>query len=227
MYSIDHTADGFGPARAAPPPPADASSESALMTGRPRADERSDNELVAAVCAGDQPAFDLLFERHKRLVTRLAGRFFHRREEVEEIVQESFAEVYSALNTFRGGHEKSFAAWLSRITVIACYQELRRRGRRSESVMSDLSDEDADYLAERLQDERAESAVERRNISRDLISKLLSRLAPEDKLVLILLNVEELSVAEIAELTGWSVSKVKMRAHRARAVLRGVMKRFL
>jgi len=93
--------------------------------------------------------------------------------------------------------------------------------------MSDLSDEDADYLAERLQDERAESAVERRNISRDLISKLLSRLAPEDKLVLILLNVEELSVAEIAELTGWSVSKVKMRAHRARAVLRGVMKRFL
>jgi len=89
LYSIDHTADGFGPARAAPPPPADASSESALMTGRPRADERSDNELVAAVCAGDQPAFDLLFERHKRLVTRLAGRFFHRREEVEEIVQES------------------------------------------------------------------------------------------------------------------------------------------
>lgn len=197
------------------------------MTGGKPADEQSDNELVAAVYAGDQSAFALLFERHKRLVTRLAGRFFHRWEEVDEIIQESFAEAYLALETFRGEHEKSFVAWLSRITLNVCYQELRRRRRRSERVMSDLSDEEAEYLAEGFRDARAEHAVERRIISRDLAVKLLSRLAPEDRLALVLLNVEELSVAETAALTGWSVSKVKMRAHRARAALRKVFKRFL
>ncbi len=197
------------------------------MTGGKQADEKSDNELVAAVYAGDQSAFALLFERHKRLVTRLAGRFFQRWEDVEEIIQESFAEAYLALETFRGEYERSFVAWLSRITINVCYQELRRRGRRSESVMSDLSDAEADYLTERLRDERAENAVERRSISRDLAVKLLSRLAPEDRLALMLLNVEELTVAETAALTGWSVSKVKMRTHRARAALQKVFKRFL
>jgi len=225
---MNHTDDGSGLARATELLlPGAESSDRTLMTGRPLADERSDNELAAAVCAGDESAFALLFGRHKRLVTRLAGRFFHRREEVEEIVQESFAKAFLALKSFRGGHEKSFVSWLSRITVNICYQELRRRGRRSESVMSDLSDEEGDYLAERLRDERAESAMERRSISRDLANKLLSRLTPEDRLALMLLNVEELSVAETAELTGWSVSKVKMRAHRARVALQKALKRFM
>jgi RNA polymerase sigma-70 factor (ECF subfamily) len=190
------------------------------------APEPADDELVADVCAGDEAAFALLFERHRRAVTRLAYRFFSQREQVEEIVQESFAEAFFSLGAYRGGQERSFIAWLSRITVRTCYQALRR-SRRAERVMSHLSEEEAALLADKLRNGGIGSEVENRVISRDLAYKLLQRLEPDDRLVLALLNLADLSVAETAELTGWSVSKVKMRAHRARAALQRVLHRFL
>jgi len=188
--------------------------------------EALDDELVAAVRSGDEAAFALLFERHRRSVTRLAYRFFYRREQVEDIVQESFANAYFALGAYRGGQERSFIAWLSRITVRACYDALRR-SRRAESVMSELNQEEEGLLAEKLRDVGKGSDIESSAISRDLANKLLQRLEPDDRIVLTLLSVGDLSVAETAELTGWSVSKVKMRAHRARRSLRRVLHRFV
>lgn len=187
-------------------------------------DVTPDDALAAAARAGDEAAFERLFVRHRRLVARLAARFFYRREEVEEIMQESFTAAYFALPNYQGGHERSFAAWLSRITVRACYNQLRRAQGREEYT---LSEEDMAHLTDRLRDESAEGDVEGGAISRDLASKLLARLGPDERLVLTLLNVADLSVAETAEVTGWSVSKVKMRAHRARNALRQVLHRFV
>jgi len=183
-----------------------------------------DDALAAAAGAGDEAAFEQLFVRHRRMVARLASRFFYRREEIEEIMQESFAAAYFALHSYQGGHERSFAAWLSRITVRACYNQLRRTQGREEYT---LSEEETARLTDRLRDESAESDVEGGVISRDLADKLLARLGPDERLVLTLLNVADLSVAETAELTGWSASKVKMRALRARNALRRVLHRFV
>lgn len=201
------------------------SSFAAVAALEPKASERVDDDLVAAARAGDETAFTLLFERHRRSVTRLAYRFFHQRAQVEDIVQDSFASAYFALGGYRGGHEKSFIAWLSRITVRTCYDALRRS--RRESVMSELGAEEEALLAEKLRSTNMANDVESAAISRDLASKLLQRLDPDDRLVLTLLNIADLSVAEAAELTGWSISKVKMRAMRARASLRRVLHRFV
>jgi len=185
----------------------------------------ADDALVAAVREGDETAFELLFERHRRSVMRLAYRFFYRREQVEDIVQESFASAYFALASYRGGQEKSFIAWLTRITVRTCYDALRR-AKRTESSLSELDENDTALLSEKLRG-NGSSEIENAAISRDLASKLLDRLEPEDRLVLTLLSVADLSVAETAELTGWSVSKVKMRTHRARRALQKVLHRFV
>jgi RNA polymerase sigma-70 factor (ECF subfamily) len=198
----------------------------AVTALEPMARERTDDVLVAAVRSGDEAAFELLFERHLRSVTRLAYRFFYRREQVEDIVQESFAGAYFALGSYRGGQEKSFIAWLSRITVRTCYDALRR-SKRIENAMSDLSEEEESLLADKLRVGGHGSDIENAAISRDLASKLLQRLEPEDRMVLTLLNIADLSIAETAELTGWSVPKVKMRAHRARKALQGVLHKFV
>lgn len=187
--------------------------------------EPSDDELVRAVLAGDERAFAVIFERHRRLVTRLAYRFFYRREQVEDIVQDSFTNAYFALNAYRGGHEKSFMAWLSRITVRVSYDALRR-SKRTESMLSELSPEEEALLAEKLRDS-GRGDVESVAISRDLAAKLLDRLEPDDRLVLTLLNIADLTVTETSEFTGWSVPKVKMRAHRARKALQRVLHRFV
>ena len=93
--------------------------------------------------------------------------------------------------------------------------------------MSEVSEEEKRLLAEKLRDVGRRSDIESAAISRDLASKLLQRLEPDDRIVLALLSIEELSVAETADLTGWSVSKVKMRAHRARKALQRVLHRFV
>ncbi len=185
----------------------------------------TDDALVAAVRAGDEAAFAELFTRYKKMVASIGGRFFARREQIEEIIQTTFYQAYLALGQYQGGQERSFAAWLKRIAVNSCLDELRRVQRRNENLVSELSAEEETYLMERVQAEWETPGIERRTIARDLAEKLLARLQPEDRLALMLLYEDERSVAEISELLGWSISKVKGRAYRARQTLQRVMKR--
>src|SRR5215207_2644201 len=161
--------------------------------------ERADAELAALARGGDEAAFEELFRRHRRRVALIAARFFRRREQVEEVVQESFAKAFFALGEFGGGRDASFAAWLARIAFNVSYDELRRQKRRPESALEELTEDETSRLAERL---RGGADAEGAAVSRDLAAKLLARLSPEDRLVLVMLDVEGLSVAEIAGLMG-------------------------
>ena len=185
----------------------------------------SDFELVKDARAGVEVAFEELFNRHRRRVSLIASRFFRQRQQVEEIVQESFTKAFFALSDFSNTQENSFAAWLARITFNTCYDELRRLKRRPEHTLSDVSEEDSAWLKAKVQS--PVPGIESAAVSRDLAEKLLARLSPDDRLVLVMLDAEGLSVSEIAKLMKWSVPKVKVRAHRARASLRRVLKRFL
>lgn len=189
--------------------------------------EPSDVELVRSARAGDEAAFEALFNRHRRRVSLIASRFFRQREQIEEVVQESFTKAYFALDDFSNQQESSFAAWLARIAFNSCYDELRRLKRRPESLMSNVSAEESDWLKDQVRSHGAGDDIEVAAISRDLAGKLLARLSAEDRMVLIMLDVEGLSVSEIAKAVNWSASKVKVRAHRARANLRRVLHRFL
>jgi RNA polymerase sigma-70 factor, ECF subfamily len=189
------------------------------------ASEPTDDALVAAAAGGDEGAFELLFNRHRRQVARIGGRFFSQREQIEEIIQDTFTKLYFALNNYHGTHEASFKAWLAQIAVNACYDQLRRARRRPEEALSEFTENESRDFASQLRAPRSD--VEGALVSRDLALKLLTRLSAEDRLVLTLLDVEGFSVAEIAEMTNWSISKVKVRAHRARAHLRRIMRKFL
>jgi len=185
--------------------------------------ELTDESLAALACAGDMKAFEEIFERHRRRIARIVGRFFNRQERIEEIVQDVFAKLYFALSSYTKERGKSFASWLSSIAINACYDELRRARRRPESTMSDVTENEALWLSTRLRDDDTHRDAESEVIARDLANKLLARLSPEDRMVLTLLDGEGQSVNDIAEMTGWSVSKVKVRAHRARHALRRVL----
>lgn len=187
----------------------------------------ADVELVTRVIAGDESAFEELFNRHRRRVSLIGGRFFRQREQIEEIVQDTFSKAYFALADFSNRQESSFGAWIARIAFNVCYDELRRLKRRPESTFSDISPDEAGWLKEHVRAEGPGKDIESAAISRDMAAKLLARLSPEDRLVLVMLDAEGLSVADIAKSTGWSSSKVKVRAHRARASLRRVLARFL
>lgn len=187
---------------------------------------RSDRQLVDLVLAGDGSAFEQIFDRHKRMIAISASRYFRRPEEIEEIIQISFAKAFVELGKFRGLHDLSLASWLARIAINACLDTLRTKKRKPENLCCDLSEGEAESLVELMADSGARS-VETELLDRDLAEKLLGRVGEEDRALLQMLYVEELTVAEIAGLTGWSQSKVKIKAWRARNVLRRVLKKYL
>jgi RNA polymerase sigma-70 factor (ECF subfamily) len=187
--------------------------------------ERTDKQLVDLVLAGDSTAFEAIFDRHKRLVAIIASRFFKRRDEIEEIIQISFAKAFTDLSRFRGHHDRSLSSWLVRITSNACFDTLRNQRRKAEKLDCELSEHEAESLLELTADDSR--VAEQGLVDRDLTEKLLAGVADEDRLLLHLLYAEEMSVADIAELLGWSRSNVKIRAWRARAALRKLLRKYL
>src|SRR5262245_40949295 len=102
--------------------------------------QRTDQELVAAVLNGDEARFEELFTRHRAAVARVAARFFPVATKIEEIVQETFAKAYFALNSYSHERGPSFAAWVAQIAINTCYDELRRTRRRPEGNLSPITE---------------------------------------------------------------------------------------
>lgn len=185
--------------------------------------ERTDAQLVEIVLAGDQTAFESLFDRHKRLVASIASRYLQRPEQIEEVVQIAFAKIYTELHRFRGEHDLSFVSWAARITSNTCLDQLRSQRRKPEDLADDMGGFESMGLETAASARNSEESL----IDRDLATKLLSHVAADDRALLHMLYAEEMSVAEVAEQFGWSVSKTKVKAWRARHGLKKVLKRYL
>jgi len=185
--------------------------------------ERTDNQLVELALAGDETAFECIFDRHKRRIAILASRFFQNPAEVEEIIQISFTKAFVELKNFRGLHEFSLASWLNRIATNTCLNLLKTRATKVENLITALSDHDMEIFAVDLREKSSEELM----IQRDLLEKLLASLSPDDRVLLQMLYAQEMSVADVAAIFGWSRAKVKVRAFRARRSLGRVIKRIL
>lgn len=159
-----------------------------------------DAELVTAARGGNDDAFATLIKRHERKVFAMASRFFERREDVEEAAQDTFLRAWSHLGSWRS--DAPFEHWLTRICLNCCYRRLSRTPKTTELVEADLGSHRHDPTV----------ALE--------VRTLLRSLDPRDRFLLVLLEVEGWSTAEIAEKLGWSRTNVKVRAFRARRQLR-------
>jgi RNA polymerase sigma-70 factor, ECF subfamily len=180
----------------------------------------SDDELIAAVLAGQTAEFAELAARYRDKVERLCQRFFSDREMIRDLGQESFIRAFTGLSSYRS--EMPFLGWLRAIVANVCYDELRRRQRRPEDLVADFSAPERVWmqLVTEATPEEIVDAAEQRQEAHDLAHRLLDSLRPEDRMVMILKETEELSVNQIAEIMDWSVAKVKIRAFRARQSMR-------
>ena len=185
--------------------------------------ERTDKQLVELTLSGDEAAFECIFERHKRRVAVLAGRFFRNQSEVEEMIQITFTKAYFEFKNFRGLYEFSLASWLSRIATNVCLNALKTRSARIENLITVLSEVERDVFATDLKEKSAEELL----VQRDLLEKLLAVLNTDDRILLQMMYAQEMTVAEVADAFGWSRAKVKVRAFRARRSLGRISKRFV
>lgn len=142
-----------------------------------------------------------------------------RRSEETDLAQEVFLKVFSRLDQYVHRTGIPFDHWVSRLAVRTCLDALRTERRRPERRISELNDAQRAWL-EFLTSDAPANPMSDNAAARALIDELLGGLKPEDRLVLEWLDLQEFSVRQISERTGWSESSVKVRAFRARQKLR-------
>jgi RNA polymerase sigma-70 factor (ECF subfamily) len=184
----------------------------------------ADTDLIQRCLRGDQTAFEDLIKRHQRRVFGLIYQVVRSSNDVEDIAQEVFTRVYFSLPQFR--MEASFDAWLYRIAVNLCYDYLRRQKRCPQVNLSELSEEEAavfESLGSTTQPRTA--GIEKQLELQQIAGHLLDRLHPKDRLLLVLKEVEELTIEELMKVFKASQSAVKLRLFRARKQLQSAFEK--
>jgi RNA polymerase sigma-70 factor, ECF subfamily len=171
-------------------------------------EERDDAELLAAHVAGDRDAFGELFRRHRHRLWSVAIRVLGDREEAADAVQDGMVSAFRAARSFRG--DSAVSTWLHRVVVNACLDRARKLSARPSVPLT------ADLAA--VADQHAADQLATRELRATLLAALAT-LAPEQRVALVLVDMEGYPVDEVAQMLGVPSGTVKSRCSRARARL--------
>jgi RNA polymerase sigma-70 factor (ECF subfamily) len=172
---------------------------------------RDDSEIIERVLNGDVSAYAALVQKHKNLVFSIVLKVVNNREDAEEIAQDTFLKAYQSLKSFE--RKSKFSTWLYRIAYNSAVSKTRKKRVEmvaiEDSVITNYSPDDVSRNMDELEE----------NDRQVILEKALQRLPEEDNLLITLFYRSENSVDDISEITGLSVSNVKVRLHRIRKKL--------
>ena len=190
-------------------------------------DLRTDEELVTAVVGGEVDSYEELIIRYQPRIFGMARKYFRNESDVEDVVQTIFTKTYKKLGSFN--HTAPFEHWFMRLSVNTCYDALRRKAKNREQAITDVmfENETDDSWHSRLGSIPDPNDQEALDIASELVHTVLGQVSEKARIVLTLQELEGRSIKEIAEITGWSISLVKVQAFRARKEMRAAVERFL
>ncbi len=172
-----------------------------------------DFELVKQAQSGEEAAYNQLIQVYRKRILGTIGRLIGKPEDVEDVAQEVFVRLYFSLDQLR--EPEMFEPWLHRLTVNAAYDYLRKQRRRTESRMSDLSEQQV-VMADAVASTNQRIEEDRRAEVRELVTSLLSEVSEEDRILLTLKEVEGLSLRELEKVYKVNENALKVRLFRAR-----------
>lgn len=191
--------------------------------------ELPDEAIIRRVVAGEVDLFEELLMRYREHAGRIVAGHVPR-EMIDEVTHNVFVRAYTSLPTY--SFRTPFSHWLSTIAVRSCYDVWRSVSARKEVSLSGPSEavEEQQQWAEHLlaaeSKDRFDTMVRQQDAT-NLLQRALAQLSPENRMVVALVHLEGHSVREAAELLGWTVVNVKVRAHRARQQLRKILDAFM
>lgn|SRR5574341_97577 len=175
----------------------------------------AENEFIAAAQKGDLAAFNRLVRAYQTLVYRTAFRVLGEQTAAEDATQDAFISAFKNIRAYRGG---SFKAWLLRIVTNACYDQLRVKQRRPAASLDAMLDSD-DPTPNVDRAESPQEFAERRELG-SVIERGITTLPADQRMTLVLADIEGMNYEEIAAAMGTNLGTVKSRLSRARAHLR-------
>lgn len=180
-----------------------------LATG-PRVDE---SDCIRRAQQGDVAAFEELVRTHQKRVLGIVAGILRWSEDIEDIGQQVFLKVYLAIKRFDG--RSSFSTWLYKIAVNETYDYLRKKKARKLVYEADLSVDQEERLGQKPPEVPTRAALDRAE-DRQAVERLLSELPAEERLMIVLKEVEGYSVEEISQALKMNPNTVKVRMFRAR-----------
>lgn len=181
------------------------------------------DDAIARVRQGSQPAAEGMVQALYGHVVRIVRSHLPRAADEQDLTQEIFMKMFARIDTYRG--EQPFPHWVARIAVNTCYDRLRRQKVRPEIRFADLTEEEALFLEHTSSSHAVNEPAAADTDGSEVVEKLLATLNPTEQTVLRMLDLEQRSVQEIGDLTGWGASKIKVTAMRARRKLNETLKR--
>jgi RNA polymerase sigma-70 factor, ECF subfamily len=172
-----------------------------------------DFELIKQAQRGDSAAFNEIVLAYRKRVLRQITRLIARPEDVEDVAQEVFLRLYFSLDQLR--EEKVFEPWLYRLTANAAFDYLRKLRRRLEFRMSDLSEQQVSK-ADAVESGRVDQDEQRNRRVREAVDSLLGTISEADRVLLVLKEVEGLSLKELEQVYEVNENALKVRLYRAR-----------
>ncbi len=172
-----------------------------------------DFELIQQARSGDDAAFNQVVTAYRKRIFGTVARLIGRPEDVEDVAQEVFLRLYYSLDQLRT--PEVFEPWLYRLTVNASYDYLRKQRRRNESRMADLSEQQV-IMADAAAGGRTNDEEQRRKQVKEFVHSLLEAVSSEDRILLMLKEVEGLSIKELEKVYGVKENALKVRLFRAR-----------
>lgn len=182
-----------------------------------------EQECVRQIGAGSEVAAGSLLRHFHPFVLKLVRSHLPRRMSEEDLTQMIFIKIFRNLESYSG--KVPLEHWISRIAINTCLNELRAEKRRPEWRLSDFDPETSAAIEQLNRTEPDLVSPNDQQAAKQLLNTLLSQLPPDDRLLINLLHLEEKSVEEIHHLTGWSRTKVKVRAFRAREKMKKMLQR--
>ncbi len=179
-----------------------------------------EQELISRSRAGDVEAFNLLVEQYQRLVYNVALHMMGNVEAAEDASQDAFLSAYKAIYNFRGG---SFKAWILRITANSCRDKMRM-ARRTRVISLDTLLLEPENDPESSDIESPEDYALRRELGR-FIDEGLTHLPEDQRLAIILCDIQGFSYEEVAQVMDSSLGTVKSRLNRGRTRLKDFLLR--
>lgn len=176
-------------------------------------------ETIKSAQQGQLSAFNQLVMLHQGIAYNVAYRIMGDADSAADATQEAFIKAFRSIEQYQGG---MFRSWLMRIVTNTCYDQLRYDSRRPSEALETEAVE-ADYTPHLIDPaEQPEETAVRHELS-DMLQGAINRLQPDQRVVLILSDVEGFSYQEIAEITSISLGTVKSRLNRARSRLRDIL----
>lgn len=172
-----------------------------------------DFELIRRAQKGDEVAFNEIVLAYRRRILGTISRLIGHPEDVEDVGQEVFLRLFFSLDQLRTA--EVFEPWLYRLTVNASYDYLRKHRRRMESRMADLSEQQV-VVADAVASAKAGQSDEDKRRTRQYVDELLSVVSDEDRMLLIMKEVEGLSLKEMEKIYHVNENALKVRLFRAR-----------